>query len=41
MRIIIAAKYYHYERTTKIEYSDTNIDFPKEWLNKTNLSTLL
>lgn len=30
-----------HERTTKIEYSDTNIDFPEEWLNKNNLSTLL
>ena len=30
-----------HERTTKIEYDDNDKEFPKEWLNKKNLSILL
>ena len=30
-----------HERTTKIEFNDTNKEFPKDWINRNNLSTLL
>ena len=30
-----------HERTTKIEYDDNDKEFPKEWINRNNLSVLL